>query len=660
MQAGSSGGRTGRDFEAWDDLARRLGTGDQAPKRGESGISARRAIAWNFDAPAVRLDEEWCGSSEIATISDQTRRWRLSRRNFDATLPIQSLDMTTFRDAARRRTHARVLAALVIFPGIEAAAFFEDPPSADRFVVRMPGSVPTPSAGDGELLLMFVPAARQESEVPARGPFWARPHPLGAMTIRPAAGESVELRSAAARTESPESAAVPSVVEIERSGEPPRAAAQARWYPSDPSTFEGAFRVQAVFRPRMADPNPEGDLEWRSEVATVALSPDRADEIELQLELPRPAPLPTSRLVGPGDPPGMVLVEERGEMLAAAGVEGPMHRAWIVFPRGYHDLGSSRRIWPAIYVIPHEGDGRREAESLREAIAIPETRTSMPQAVWIVLDPSSPWGHHGFADSPVHGPRATALVEEFIPTIERRVRIVADGKARLLSGHGAGGWSAIWLQQEFPRDFGGTFVTSPETIDLSRIGQVDAYANDAFLREDGDPRAAYREAVAGRGEAIRTFVSQEARLAETASPRGRSGNRWHRWAARMSPLDEQGRPRPLFDQDGSVDRGLAERWWLRYDLAAALAREPLRRVPMWDRLIQVRVGSLDEHFHDRTLLSLRSYLADLRRELGLPRPDGGLIELVPGATFETIVPKATPATYRAMIDRLREVGLQDD
>jgi hypothetical protein len=575
--------------------------------------------------------------------------------------PIHSLDMTTFRHPARRRMLSKVLMALAALPTLQAAAFLEDPPPTDRFVVRMPDSVPTPSAGDGELLLLFVPAARQESDTPASGPFWPRPHPLGATTVRPRAGDSIELRSAIAISDPKGPLTASTLGGSEGAGGPTASAApQVRWYPDDPSTFEGAFRIQAVFRPRMADPNPDGDLEWRSEVTTVALSPDRADEIELHLELPRPAPLPTTRLVGPGDPPELVLVEERSEMLAAAGAEGPRHRAWVVFPRGYHDLASARRIWPAIYVIPHDGDGRREAESLREAVAIPETRTSMPQAVWIVLDPSSPWGHHGFADSPVHGPRATALVEEFIPTIESRVRIVADGKARLLSGHGAGGWSAIWLQQEFPRDFGGTFVTSPETIDLSRIGQVDAYANDAFLREDGDPRAAYREAVAGRGEAIRTFVSQEARLAETASPRGRSGNRWHRWAARMSPLDEQGRPRPLFDQDGSVDRGLAERWWLRYDLAAALAREPLRRVPMWDRLIQVRVGSLDEHFHDRTLLSLRSYLADLRRELGLPRPDGGLIELVPGATFETIVPKATPATYRAMIDRLREVGLQDD
>lgn len=569
--------------------------------------------------------------------------------------------MTAAQVARRRSMPTLLLAALVplIAPG--ALAAFEDPPPIDRFVVRMPDSIAAEFAGDGELLLLLVPASRRESEAPANGPFWARPHPLGAVTVRPRAGESIELRSEPAVEHSGDPAVAATLGATGRSREAQEStASRTRWYPDDPSTLEGVFRVQAVYRPRQADPTPGVAEEWRSEVLTIAMSPARADEIGLQLEAPRAAAPPTpTQLVGPGDPPELVLVEERSRMLAAAGAERPLHRAWVVFPRGYHDLASPRRIWPAIYVIPHEGDGRREANSLREAIAIPETQASMPQAVWIVLDPSSPWGHHGFADSPVHGPRATALVEEFMPTLELQVRIVPDGRARLLTGHGAGGWSAIWLQQEFPREFGGAFVTSPETVDLSRLGQVDAYGSEAFAREDGEPRAAFRETVAGRGEAIRTFVSQEARLAEAASPRGRSGNRWHRWAARMSPLDEQGRPRPLFDQDGAVDRGLAERWWLRYDLAAALAREPLRRVPMWDRSIQVRVGSLDEQFHDRTLLSLRSYLADLRRELGLPRPDGGLIELVPGATFETIVPKATPAAYRAMIDRLREVGLQD-
>lgn len=589
-------------------------------------------------------------------------------------MPFDSIQTSLIH--AARWLHAVSASAIAIAGAIAwgpavpraLASRADDPPTPiDRFVVRMPDAIATESAVQGELLLLFVPASRRDGTQPADGPWWSRPHPFGAVTIRPRAGAAIEFRGSEPTTTppSPEASraqAAEAIAEaIAGASEQPADAIGVRWYPADPSTFEGAFRVQAVFRPHDADPTPGGASEWRSEVVAVAMSPSRAEEIELQLERSTSGSTDApTRLVGPGDPPDWLRVDVPSTMLASAGASQPTHRARVVFPRGYHDLAAPRRMWPAIYVVPHEGDGQREAAALREAIAIPEAQRSMPQAVWIVLDPSSPWGHHGFADSPVQGPRATALVEEFIPALEQRLRIVPDGRARLLSGHGAGGWSAIWLQQEFPRSFGGAFVTSPETVDLSRLGPVDAYANDAFIDAEGAPRAAYREAVAGRGEAIRTVVSQEARMAETASPQGRSGNRWHRWAARMSPLDESGRPRTLFGDDGRIDRTLAERWWLRYDLAAALAREPLRRVPMWDESIEVRVGSLDEQFHDRTLLSLRSYLADLRRELGLPRPKGGVIELVPGATFDTIVPKATPATYRAMIERLRDAGLQDE
>lgn len=561
----------------------------------------------------------------------------------------------------RTRVAAALASTLIASTASANVSIPQDESPSDRFRVRMPRSAEVDSAREGTLLLLLVPATRREAEQPADGPWWAKPHPFAATSLKPSAGSVFEFAIAAAAP-GPAETALPLIA---ASGDAPvlepGAMPPIRWFPSDPSSLAGAFRAQAVFRPGDADPTPGGAGEWRSRVLPIELAPDRADEFELELEIAATpsALLPPSSVIGPGEPPPWILVEERSRMLERAGAERPIHRAWVVFPRDYHDLAAKRRLWPAIYVIPHDGDGRREAEALRESIAIPETRRAMPQAVWIVLDPSSRWGHHGFADSPVHGPRAAALVAEFIPALERRLRLVDRGSARLLSGHGAGGWSAIWLQNEHPRDFGGAFATSPETVDLSRIGTVDAYGRDAFTDANGLPRPAYREAVAGRGEAIRATIEQEWRMADAASPEGRSGNRWHRWAARLSPLDETGRPRGLFDDEGRVDRGLAERWWLRQDLAAALAREPLRRVRIWDESIQVRVGSLDEHFHDRTLLSLRAYLSDLRRELGLPRGRGGTIELIPGATFETIVPKALPDMHRGMVEKLRAAGHHD-
>ena len=44
----------------------------------------------------------------------------------------------------------------------------------------------------------------------------------------------------------------------------------------------------------------------------------------------------------------------------------------------------------------------------------------------VVLDPDCGTGHHVFADSATNGPRGTALVEEFIPYIERTFPAIAD------------------------------------------------------------------------------------------------------------------------------------------------------------------------------------------------------------------------------------------
>ena len=74
--------------------------------------------------------------------------------------------------------------------------------------------------------------------------------------------------------------------------------------------------------------------------------------------------------------------------------------------------------------------------------ATPGVGDIAPVAVWIVLDPESPLGHHGFLDSPSNGKRATALVEELIPHLEERFRLVTRPEGRLVTGHSSGGWAA--------------------------------------------------------------------------------------------------------------------------------------------------------------------------------------------------------------------------
>ena len=70
--------------------------------------------------------------------------------------------------------------------------------------------------------------------------------------------------------------------------------------------------------------------------------------------------------------------------------------------------------------------------------------------VRVILDPDCGTGHHVFADSATNGPRGRALIEEFIPYLEKTFPLVADPRARLLNGHSSGGWSSLWLQVTYP------------------------------------------------------------------------------------------------------------------------------------------------------------------------------------------------------------------
>ncbi|MFM8872344.1 MAG: alpha/beta hydrolase-fold protein, partial [Phycisphaerales bacterium] len=71
-------------------------------------------------------------------------------------------------------------------------------------------------------------------------------------------------------------------------------------------------------------------------------------------------------------------------------------------------------------------------------------------------------------DSAANGPRARALVEEFIPALERQFRLVRRPEARIVTGHSSGGWSALWLQLTHPETFGACFPSTPDPVDFSR------------------------------------------------------------------------------------------------------------------------------------------------------------------------------------------------
>lgn len=529
----------------------------------------------------------------------------------------------------------RIATAAVLLFACQAGA-----EERDRLSISIPPSLREELRGDrreGVLLVLMLPETRSETDLPADGPFWSRPHPFAAISI-PQLGDLAKL-------EGP----------IEIAAED----ANSRFYPFPPDELEGGFRVQASLRPLDPAESPPGaTLEWRSGIERVELSRDAQERIALSLDA---RVLRPSLAVGrAGDRhPQILQASLRSERLAAAGSTAAEHRAWVVFPRRYHDLDAPRRIWPAIFLIPHEGDGAEEARSLAEAIAIPEAARTMPQAVWVVLDPAPMRRARSDARASLPASWGEAIVEEFLPHLERRFRIEPRREARLLWGHGAGGTAALRLLAERSESFEAAFATSPEAIDHRAIAGADLAADSAFLDEQGEPRPAYREPIGAEGGAIRATIEQESRMAQAADPLGRSGSRWHRLAAAMSPSGgEPRRPQPPFDpESGEIDRAVAAAW-RRHDLSAAVAAAPARLVPLFEERARILCGGRDEFLNDRGVLLFATRLAEESRRLGR-EPSGRSVRIVPSATFSSIVPSARVEIYLGMIERLRASRLHD-
>src|SRR5205814_2809551 len=117
---------------------------------------------------------------------------------------------------------------------------------------------------------------------------------------------------------------------------------------------------------------------------------------------------------------------------------------------------------PMLYIIPGFGGDH----FLAPRFADDRRMSAGKDFIRVVLDPDCGTGHHVFADSATNGPRGTALVEEFIPHIEKTFPVLADPRARLVTGHSSGGWSSLWLQVTYPDVFGGTWSTSPDPADF--------------------------------------------------------------------------------------------------------------------------------------------------------------------------------------------------
>lgn len=527
----------------------------------------------------------------------------------------------------------------------------EPPPERDRYLVTLgsfgegstatvdpaaaeaPGRSGTPDGPPllegGRLVLFFTPATPAWSGVaPVEGPFLGRLQPVVSMPLRGVApGATVALDD--------------TLTDL---------------FGGPLDELEGRWRVQAVVDTDFTERGHLGPGNLVSDIVEIDLARDVADEVRLVAGRPLEATVPPEIA-------GVEWIERRSERLSRHFGREFRMRAGVVKPYGYDDLSFPRRFWPTIYVVGGFGANHLAAADVAGALRAREARAAVPQAVWVFLDADTPWGHSGFCDSEANGPIGTALVEEFIPFLEERFRLIAAPEARLVTGHSSGGWTALHLLVSHPATFGRAWASAPDPVDFTAFGRVDlASARSLFEAVDGTPLPSARMAIGPSEDAVSMLVADEYRCERAIDPDGRSGEQWSAWEAMWSPLDPAtGAPRALCDpRTGALDPATVAHW-SRHDLARRLEDDPATIAPLLANRARILCGARDTYYLNEAVARLKARLERALAKLPPDRAPTGAssIELLPDLTHDTVHPVAWMRFHQEMRDHLVAAGLAD-
>lgn len=313
------------------------------------------------------------------------------------------------------------------------------------------------------------------------------------------------------------------------------------------------------------------------------------------------------------------LLEVRSKQLSEFYGHDVSLRGTVILPSSYYEKPDRR--YPTIFTIPGFG-GDHRIDPVREPV--PEQNEKGVEFIRVMLDPSSPLGHHVFADSANNGPVGTAFVDEFLPAFDRQFRSVPEPTARFLTGHSSGGWSSLWLQISQPDDFGGVWSTAPDPVDFRDFQQIDIYrpGENMYVDASGKERPLARM----NGDIALLYRNFDA-MEQVLGP----GGQLHSFEAVFSPRGEDGRPMLLWDRKtGEIDPAVAEAW-KKYDIRLVLEKDSELREKLAGK-IHVIMGEEDTFYLEGAVRLLKQSLEKLGSD--------AVVELVPERThFDLLIPE---------------------
>ena len=286
----------------------------------------------------------------------------------------------------------------------------------------------------------------------------------------------------------------------------------------------------------------------------------------------------------------------------------PIHLgATVLLPRDYTRETIS---YPVVYAQGHFSLRDPMRWKLGEELHQAWVKDNFPRMIVVTFQDPTPYFDTSYSANSVNvGPYGDAILEELIPEVERRFRIISEPYARVLTGGSTGGWEALAMQIFYPDFFGGTFAYAPDPVTFTNVEGINIYEDvNAFYKQHDWRRVPIANSREIDGE-IRLTSRQRNHFELVSGTRGRSGQQLDIWSAVYGPLGEDGYFKPLFDKrTGEIDRSVAEYWRDNYDLLHRLKNNWASLGPKLFDKVHVFCGDMDNYYLNVAVKELEQWM----------------------------------------------------
>lgn len=274
----------------------------------------------------------------------------------------------------------------------------------------------------------------------------------------------------------------------------------------------------------------------------------------------------------------------------------------VLYDQGHFSSGAPLRFDPAF----------TPTERQPYNISMDWMRPDFPKMVVVTFQHPAPYFDDSYAVNSVNvGPYGDAIMQELVPEVEKRFRVMREPYARVLSGGSTGGWESLALQIFHPDFFGGTWSSCPDSVTFTDVEGINIYKDaNAFYKAHPNgwlkvPTINSRE-VNGQ---VRQTSEQRNHFELVQGTKGRSGEQLDIWSAVYGPLGADGYFQPLFNKrTGEIDPTVAQYWKEHYDLLYYLQQNWATVGPKLVDKIHVYTGTADTYFLNNSTRELHDWM----------------------------------------------------